>query len=178
MVLTRLRAWLVRQPWRSHAVTLLLVIAVVYGVNAWRTQEVPPEAPDFAGVLADGTPLTLAQLRARHAGQPVALHFWAEWCPVCRTEEHSISRLVRDADTPVLTIAMQSGSAQAVQGVLRERGLDWPVLVDEDGELARLYGLPGVPTFVVIDADGRVYSADMGYTSEFGMRLRLWLASF
>lgn len=174
----RLRAWLARQPWRSHALTLGLLLVLVWGLNAWRTRDVPPVAPNFAGELTDGTRLTLAEFRAQHAGQPVALHFWAEWCPVCRTEEHSISRLVRDTDTPVLTVAMQSGNAAAVRAVLAERRLAWPALVDEPGDVARRYGLAGVPAFVVIDTDGRVYSADLGYTSEIGMRVRLWLAGF
>lgn len=189
--MTNWRERLRRVQWKSHAVTLLLVIVVVYGVNAWRTQEVPEAAPGFAGVFIDGArvdgtlpndalantgTITLAEFRARHAGKPVALHFWAEWCPVCRTEEHSISRLARDADTPVLTIAMQSGDIAAVQRVLVERELAWPTVVDEHGDIARAYRLPGVPSFVVLDAQGRVYSADMGYTTETGMRARLWLA--
>lgn len=163
--------------WRSHLITLLLVLAVVYGINLWRTQDVPAVAPDFHGLLADGTPITLAGYRARYPGQPVALHFWADWCPVCRTEEHSVSRLLRDAGTPVLTIATQSGDAGNVRRVLQERELDWPALVDEDGALLRRYALPGVPAFVVIDADGRVVDTQVGYTSEAGMRLRLWLAA-
>ncbi|MFP5383042.1 MAG: peroxiredoxin family protein [Gammaproteobacteria bacterium] len=163
--------------WRSHLLTLLLAVVVLYGVNAWRTQDVPAVAPDFHGQLVDGTPMTLADFRAQHPGKPVALHFWADWCPVCRTEEHSISRLVRDADTPVLTIAMQSGDAEKVRNVLHERELDWPTVVDEDGALARAYALPGVPAFVVIDASGRVADTQIGYTSEAGMRLRLWLAA-
>lgn len=173
-----LRERLRQVRWRTRGISLLLVIAVVYGVNAWRTHEVPETAPAFAGPLADGGTITLEQFRAQHPGQPVALHFWAEWCPVCRTEQHSISRLLRDADTPVLTIAMQSGDANAVQQVLRERELHWPAVVDQDGAIARAYRLPGVPSFVVLDAQGRVYSADLGYTSEVGMRARLWLASF
>lgn len=162
--------------WKSHAITLLLVIAVVVAANAWRTRDVPQAAPTFAGALADGTVLSLDEFRARHAGKAVALHFWAEWCPVCRTEEHSISRLVRDPDTPVLTIAMQSGDAAAVRSVLAGRELDWPALVDESGGILRDYQLPGVPAFVVIDPQGRIASADVGYTSEIGMRLRLWWA--
>lgn len=163
--------------WRSHLITLLLVVAVLYGINAWRTQDVPVVAPDFSGLLVDGTPLVLSGFRAQHPGKPVALHFWADWCPVCRTEEHSISRLVRDPDTPILTIAMRSGDAEKVRNVLHERELDWPTVVDEDGALARAYALPGVPAFVVIDASGHVADTQIGYTSEAGMRLRLWLAA-
>lgn len=162
--------------WKSDLLVLLLVIALIYGINAWRTHDVPARMPDFAGALADGTPITLAEFRARHAGRPVALHFWADWCPVCRTEENSISRLARDADTPLLTIAMQSGDAASVRRVLRDRALDWPTLVDDDGTISRALGLPGVPAFLVIDPEGRVASAEVGYTTEIGMRVRLWLA--
>lgn len=161
--------------WRAHLATLALVVIVVVAVNAWRTRDVPVQAPDFAGVLADGRPITLAQFRAQHPGQPVALHVWADWCPVCRTEQHSISRLL-DSGRPVLTVAMQSGDAAAVTATLQQRNLAWPAVVDEDGTIARRLHLPGVPAFVVIAADGSISSAELGYTSEIGMRLRLWLA--
>lgn len=172
-----MRTFLKSIRWKSHLLTLLLFVAVLFAVNAWRTQDVPAMAPDFSGMLSDGNAITLGEFRARHPGKPVALHFWAEWCPVCRTEEHSISRLLRDTDTPVLTIAMQSGDAAAVREVLLLRDLDWPVVVDESGVIARTYGLPGVPSFVVIDAQGRVRSTEIGYTSEAGMRIRMWLAA-
>lgn len=161
--------------WRMHLSTLALLVIVVVAVNAWRTRDVPVQAPDFAGVLADGSHITLAQFRALHPGQPVALHVWADWCPVCRTEQHSISRLLR-SELPVLTVAMQSGDAAAVTATLQQRNLAWPAVVDEDGAIARRLHLPGVPAFVVIAADGSISSAELGYTSEIGMRLRLWLA--
>jgi thiol-disulfide isomerase/thioredoxin len=175
-VFTRLLTCLRRVHWRSHLLTFALVIGVVYGMNAWRTRDVPALAPPFAGQLADGSSISLAEFRAANPGQPVALHVWADWCPVCRTEEHSISALVRDG-LPVLTIAMQSGDANNAGRVLAERGLSWPTLIDEDGAISRALGLPGVPAFVVIDAQGRVSDVQVGYTSEIGMRLRLWLAA-
>lgn len=161
---------------------LLLFVVVLWGVNAWRTMGVPDEAPDFSGVLIhgddrSGAHISLAEFRAQHEGNPVALHFWAEWCPVCRTEENSISRLLADGDIAVLTIATQSGDGDAVFNTLEERELNWPAVLDTDGRILKQYELPGVPSFVVIAPDGSVSSADMGYTSEIGMRLRLWMAT-
>lgn len=170
-----------RNPWPLRGVYLLLFLAVVFGLNAWRTKAVPEQAPDFSGVLLQGDdrtgePVSLAAFRAAHPGQPVALHFWADWCPVCRTEQHSISSLVGDGDIALLTIATQSGDGDAVHAVLVERELDWPTVIDEDGRILDAYRLPGVPSFVVIAPDGSIASADMGYTTEIGMRLRLWWA--
>lgn len=104
----------------------------------------------------------------------MALHFWAEWCPICRMEEDSISALQRD--WPVLGVAMQSGDTARVQAVLNKRGLPWQSAIDTDGSITRRYGLSSVPAFIVLDAQGQIRFAEVGYTSEIGMRLRLWWA--
>jgi len=168
-----------RHRWRSHLLTVAMLLAVVLGVQAWQTRDVPGgAAPDFGFTLlqADGsrTTTTLAQWRERHPGQPVALHVWAEWCPICKAEEHSVSRLARD--WPVLTVAMQSGSEDAVARVLATRQLRWDTAIDPRGQIAGALGFKAVPAFVVVDAKGHLRTPTAGYTSEIGMRLRLWWA--
>jgi predicted DsbA family dithiol-disulfide isomerase len=71
---------------------------------------------------------------------------------------------------------MQSGDAAAVAQVLAARGLDWTTAVDADGRIAGRYGLRGVPAFVVLDREGRIRSVSVGYTTEWGIRARLWWA--
>lgn len=164
--------------WRRvglHLLTVLLVLSVVVAVNVWRTRDAPAGvAPPIVGVLASGQQITLDEFRAQHAGRPVALYFWAEWCPVCRAEAHVVTRVMKDY--PVLTIAMQSGSVAEVTQVLQKRELDWPTLVDADGAITRQYGLPGVPGLVLLDKQGMIRFVEVGYTTEIGLRLRLWWA--
>ena len=105
----------------------------------------------------------------------MALHFWADWCPICRLEQNSITRV--SADWPVLTIAMQSGDVAKVRTVLTQRQLPWRTALDPNGQITRSYGFKGVPAWVVVDANGQLRGASMGYTSELGMRQRLWWAS-
>jgi len=171
-----------RQNWVSHLGTLALFLVLYFGIHAWQTRSIPSgAAPVFSAPLADpqatgGTLSTvdLANWRAAHPGQAVALHFWADWCPICRTEEHSISRI--DRDWPVLSVAMQSGNAARVQAILTQRDLAWQTAIDSDGLIAKRYGLASVPALVVIDPQGQIRFAAVGYTSEVGMRLRLWWA--
>lgn len=159
-----------------------MLAALLWAAHAWQTRDVPSgPAPDFsaAAVLPPGraaAELGLAQWRAAHPGRPVALHFWASWCGICRLEQHSVTRVA--ARWPVLTVATQSGPAPTVHGVQAQRQLPWATVADPDGRLLSRYGLKAVPAFVVIDADGQLASVSVGYTSELGMRLRLWWASW
>ena len=164
---------------RSHLGTVGLVLLVFFGVQAWQTRDVPSGTlPDAAFTLIqpDGQrhSTTLSEWRAQHPGQAVALHVWAEWCPICRTEEGSVTSL--SEDHPVLSIAMQSGPPDAVARVLAQRQLPWATAVDARGEIARTLGFRAVPAFVVVDADGQLRMPTVGYTTELGMRARLWWA--
>ena len=171
------RLW---QRFRPHLGTVVIGLVVFGGTHLWQTREVPSgPVPELAFILLspDGSrsATTLAQWRARYTGRSVALHVWAEWCPVCKAEEHNVQRL--NASHPVLTIAMQSGPTDQVAKVLKQRRLPWQTAVDTQGLLAKALGVNAVPAFLVIDAHGQLRAASVGYTSEIGMRWRLWWAN-
>lgn len=77
----------------------------------------------------------------------------------------------------VLTVAVQSGPSANVNRVLRQRELPWSAGVDESGQATRAFDFKVVPAFVVVDADGHLRAPTLGYTTEIGMRLRLWWVS-
>jgi peroxiredoxin len=124
----------------------------------------------LSGRLLDGAGVNLANER----GRPVLVHFWAEWCPICRLEQGSIEALSRDYR--VISVATTSGNADEVRAHMQSEGLSFPVLLDEEGDLARAWGVRGVPASFVIDSSGRIANAMVGYTSGIGFRIRLWLA--
>ena len=59
---------------------------------------------------------------------------------------------------------------------MQEKGYQWPTLTDADGKIMQRYRLPGTPAFVVIAPDGNIRFVSVGYTTEIGLRLRLWWA--
>ena len=100
---------------------------------------------------------------------------WATWCPVCKLEQATLEELQHDYR--VVTVAMRSGDRLAIEHYMAQEGLSFPVIVDDGGELARRFGVRGVPTSFVVDANGRIRFSEVGFTSAWGLRLRLWLAS-
>ncbi len=150
---------------------LALLVLFVLALEAFLTRDaVSGKAPPFDGVTLSGEPFTLTSLQ----GKPAVVHFWATWCPVCNLEHGMIDSL---ADSyPVITIAMQSGEESEVVAVMQAEGVDYPVINDPQGALARIYGVSGVPASFVLDDNGDVRFVARGYTSGLGMRLRLWWA--
>lgn len=160
--LRRRRWW----PWLRNAVLLVIVIAVVRAYT--QSGVVRGAAPEFQGRLLDGSSIALQDFR----GRPVMLHFWASWCPVCKLEHDSIQQLSRDH--AVITVAMNSGDAHTLNTFMKGEALSFPVLPDPEGQLARRYGVRGVPASFFIDEQGNIRFTEVGYTTETGMRLRMW----
>jgi thiol-disulfide isomerase/thioredoxin len=161
------------QPrWRRWLGEALFFLGVLIALHYWQTRDMPQgPAPEFQGLLTDGTSLSLAAWRSRHPDEPALLYFWSDWCPICQTVGGSVDAI--DRSWPVLTVATQSGSAKHIADWLAERQRRWTTVVDENGGLSARYGLRGVPSFVIIDATGRIRFVESGYTSEFGLRARL-----
>jgi len=161
--------------WRNHAFNVLLFcvgIAIVLGIRAWHLRDTPSgAAPALQGITLAGRSYTLPA-RPVH---PMLVHFWATWCPVCRAEQSTIAAIARD-NPNVITIAIQSGRPEEIARYLKEQEIDFPVVNDADGRLARVWGVNGVPTSFIIAPDGQIRFVESGYTTWIGLRLRLWLA--
>ena len=161
--------------WRRWMLEALLIVGLVVAVHLWQSRGLPDaEAPPLAGRLLDGSSVELAELSRAAGGKPVLVAFWSTWCPLCKTELSSLAAVGRD--WPLLSVAMQSGGADEVGKFLAERRLALPTVNDRDGLLSARYRVSGVPTHFIVDAAGKVRFRSVGYTTELGLRFRLWWA--
>jgi len=156
--------------WVKFALEIAIIIAIIFAVRSWQQRNlVEGIAPSFQSILLDGKTINLEDFN----GKPLLLHFWADWCPFCKLEEGSISRIKND--WPVLTIAYQSGGEKNVAKHMKERNIQsWPTIVDQNGQLADLFGVTVVPTSIILDGEKNIRFSEVGLTSEWGLRLRLW----
>ncbi|MCW8918503.1 MAG: protein disulfide oxidoreductase [Gammaproteobacteria bacterium] len=151
------------------AVLLLLVLAL----EAFLTRDaLGVVAPPIEAATLEGEPFSLQQF----SGESAVVHFWATWCPVCELEQGMVATAA--VRLPLITVAMQSGSPTEVRAYLQQQGVAYPVINDEHGQLAARYGVKAVPASFILDGAGRVRFATRGYTTGWGLRIRLWLAGF
>lgn len=163
-----------KRPWLRWLAELGIFLLIISAIFAWKKQGMREgEAPDFTRQTLSGEQLRLDDLR----GKPVLLYFWASWCPVCELQQGNISAIHQD--WPVVTVAFQSGGITEVERYMEREGImAWRTIVDEDGTLGQLYGVQGVPALFVVDEEGTIRFREVGWTSEWGLRLRLWLADW
>lgn len=170
--LLRLGRWLRRRGPRL-ALELAVLLVLVWGVEAFLTRDAAHgPAPALAGTTVAGAEVDLEVLR----GEPALVYFWATWCPVCRAQQGAVAAVAEDH--PVVTVAMQSGGPAAVRAHLAEQGVSYPAIADPEGRLAARYGVAGVPMAFVLGPEGEVRFVTRGYTTGWGLRLRLWLAGW
>jgi len=155
----------------SLLVQLGLLLLVIFIIRSCQQSEVVNGvAPVINDRLLTGEMVDLKQYR----GKPLLVHFWATWCPVCKLENSNIDAIAKDY--PVITIASWSESEDEVKEFMSNENLGMPVIVDADGEWARLYGIRGVPISFILDPLGNIQFIESGYSTEAGLRLRLWWA--
>jgi len=107
--------------------------------------------------------------------KPLIIHFWATWCPTCKLEISNFNTIGKEYN--LITIAVQSGSNEELKTFMKERELDFPLINDRNGVLAKKFAINAYPTTFIFDKKGEVAFSEVGYTSTFGFKLRMWWLS-
>ncbi len=111
-------------------------------------------APLFAlEKLEGGT----AQFPADYQGQKViAIRFWADWCPFCSSEMRLLEPVYqkyRDKGLTILALNVRQDRATA-EFFINELNISYNTLLDIEGDVARSYGVTGLPTTLFVDGNG------------------------
>lgn len=151
-------------------ISILLLIYIA--LKSWMQRDMiegPP--PALQGRLLNGHTVNLPSLK----GQAVLIHFWASWCGICKLEQDSIESISKDYT--VISIAMKSGDSNEIRQYMDTHKLSFPVIVDADGNIAQRYGVSAVPASFILDPDGMIVFKETGFTTGWGLRMRLWWAT-
>lgn len=119
-------------------------------------------APDFSLKTVDGESIRLSELR----GKVVAVNFWATWCAPCRLEMPDLqSRAEQFPDRLVVLGVNFAETAEEVAAFREEVGVDFPLLLDPEADVQRLYRVLGYPTTFFVDEQGTIRFQHIGLMS-------------
>ncbi|ADV46189.1 protein disulfide oxidoreductase [Nitratifractor salsuginis] len=156
---------------KEAVIFLLFLMLFSVILNHWRAPKLDDtRLPHLSGKTLEGQNVSTLLKK----GQPVLIHFWGSWCPICRREASNIDVVAQNY--PVLTIAVNSGLDEEVRQWLEKRNLHYPVLNDPYGTLAQRFHITTFPTSLIYDSKGELKFVETGYTTTAGLMARMKLA--
>ncbi len=159
--------------WAKELVFAVIILGIAMNVISFLKK------PDLASdKLAEFNYTTINQKvinSKMYKNKPILIHFWALWCPTCKIEASNIEKLSHSYE--VITIAVNSGSDNEIKTYMEENNLNFSVINDNSGSISRKFSISSFPTSFIYDKKGIIKFIEVGYTSTWGLNLRMWLAN-
>ena len=149
---------------RQVTIQSMLLLLLSWSASAFSGQLLTPykgaqPAPDFELVDVDGDKHRLSDYR----GKPLIINFWATWCPPCREEMPSMNRAWHKVKDDVSMLAINVGEDEDTIFIFSaDYPIDFPVLLDQSGDVIKQWPVKGLPTTFVLDREGNIRYTAVG----------------
>lgn len=162
--------------WRRWLTELIILILILTTVHAWQHKDTTTGvAPPLVAKDLNGQPISLTNFK----GQPLLVHLFAPWCPVCVANHSNIIQMAQHY--PVLVVAVQTEPDELQQWLNQhpeeQHTTNLTFAQDPQGQWLSAFGSKALPTSIFLDAHGRIVTTELGYITTLGLWLRLLWAS-
>jgi thiol-disulfide isomerase/thioredoxin len=110
---------------------------------------------------------TIAALEP-YSGKLVYLDFWASWCGPCKLSfpfMHAITAKYSAKELSVVTVNLDRSRASA-EKFLHDVNSSLPVIFDQEGQIAKQFGVADMPTSYLIDRNGEIRFIHKGFYTD------------
>jgi peroxiredoxin len=114
-------------------------------------------APGFALPLLDEQTWQLSR------GRPTLLLFFETDCPTCRLTLPYLNRLARHLGENAAVIGISQDSETLTREIVEQTPITFPVALDRDLRVSRLYDPFAVPTLFLLDRGGKVVKSQIAF---------------
>lgn len=123
----------------------------------------PVPAPDWTLPAIENAEGNLSMSDFR--GKITYVDFWASWCGPCRLSLPALNTLnAQFADDPVQFLAISIDVVEEdAWDFLKRYSVDYPVVIDTEGDIARNFAVDGMPSGYLLDGQGRVREIHIGF---------------
>jgi cytochrome c biogenesis protein CcmG/thiol:disulfide interchange protein DsbE len=149
--------------WRAIFILVPLVFIVFLAMRlgtAKSEHRAEGLAPHLEFTTFEGETINLDDLR----GQGVMVNFWASWCDPCREEAALLEETWRrEKDKGIVFLGLDYLDQEpAAKAYLAEYDITYPNGPDLRSQVARRYGIQGVPETFFIDPEGKIVDIVVG----------------
>lgn len=145
--------------------TILFLLTLYHGAS--QAQQSTPQIPNIRLQDLNGQE-TFANNIANN-GKPIVISFWATWCKPCILELNELQDIYEQwhEETGVKIVAISiddARGAQKVPAIVRGRGWEFDVYLDENSDLKRALNIANIPYSLLVDGQGSIVWQHSGYT--------------
>ena len=155
-----------------------MIITVFLLIHGWNTRQLPDgeQVPGLMLAQLDAGRELAGDLQGLPQNETGVVYFFAPWCFYCRNSIDNLDKLVENGDIAwARAVALDYGEIEEVRAFVAETGLRQPVLLG-NAQTSRDWNIRAFPTYFVVDADGRISSRSVGYSTSLGLWARARMA--
>lgn len=164
-----MKNWTLKKILKEILSTLLMIFIISMLLNYIRKPDTPDKIVDIRALDIYQKEIILSNPSKKN--RPTIIHFWATWCPTCKLEAPNIEALRGSCN--VITVAVNSGTDKELKSFMGEKNLAYSVINDEDGSLAKQFGVEVYPTTFIYDSNGSLKFSEVGYSTTIGLKARV-----
>jgi len=129
--------------------------------------------PDITLKTLSGQTVTTKQIAEKH--DLLIISLWATWCVPCKNELDAIAEVYDDwvDDTNVTLYAVSiddSRTSKRIKPMINGKDWEFEILLDENSDLKRAFGVSTVP-FTAVIKQGKIMYKHTGYTPGYETEL-------
>lgn len=151
------------------AILGVLLVALVFALYSSFVKDpnavkVGRAAPNFSLEQLNGPAVALNDLK----GKGVVLNFWGTWCEPCKHEMPALqAQYEKLKDKGLVVVGVNIGESPiSVEPFVKQFGVNFPILLDRQSQITKLYRIGPIPTTFFISPDGVVEEIFVGQLNE------------
>lgn len=139
----------------------LLLAAVAFSAFSASAELPSVNLKDINGKVIDTAKLN-------NDGKPFVIDFWATWCKPCVRELKAIADVydewVEETGVKIYAVSLdEAQNEQRVKPFVENKGWEYEVLLDPNGDFKRQLGVSDPPHVFVVDGEGNIVWNHQGY---------------